>query len=177
MTPNLPALDRLKNYDAGDINLDMFDGFLSQTHKPESLSQLDDMAEDTYDTESESEESDLFKRHIDGFNCDTPACDEELFAKSIFDSDLPDAALSSTKSREIFKQAFEESCELADSMGEEARKELEECFRAFKSFCNEKSNEISGGAVLPGRVVPMTSARYEGSADRVHNTHHMYRSK
>jgi len=165
--PILPAIDRLKNYTKSDINLELFDQMVTQTYTPPGG--LD-----------EDGEYDLFDEQIRTFNAGTTEASETMFDCSINNSSLPEAAKAGVRTRDLLKQQWEEACEMADNLGEDAVKELEECVAAFRTFCNITSRGESPTAEVDSkgrrRYVPMTQGKYQGSTKRVYNTHNMYRS-
>ncbi len=70
----------------------------------------------------------------------------------------------------------------ADDIGPDGVKELEERLLSFREYCNQiKStagrNQLQSGkqsiTMPPRRNIPMTGAKYGGSAERVFNTHNM----
>ena len=93
-------------------------------------------------------------------------------------SKLPSSAKGGACTRDILKQQWEEACDMADNIGEEGTRELEECVAAFRSYCNQGQQQTGENDEI-GRCkyVPMTQGKYQGSQKRVYNTHHMYRSK
>jgi len=166
--PILPAIDRLKNYKKSDINLELFEQMVSQTYRPPA--NLDEDAE-----------YDLFDEQIKSFNASTSEACESAFDTLLNDSDLPALAKGGVRTRDLLKQQWEEACDMADTMGEEATKEPEECVSAFRTYCNIVSRgecpRVETGEFGRRKYVPMTQGKYQGNQERVYNTHHMYRSK
>ena len=186
--PILPALDRLRNYAKGDIDLELFDSMKTNTYSPES-SDSDDMF-------------DLLSDQINTFNAKTSMSYESVFELSVNNSDLPMEMEGSVKTRELLKQKWEEACEMADNLGSDATRELEQCLNRFETYCNIKSSTdmaideevgsadgpavgVSAASVVSNVddsnkkrrvVVPMTKGKYTGTQERHFNTHHMYRN-
>ena len=163
--PILSAIDRLKNYKKSDINLGLFENMVSHIYAPPT--DLDNDAE-----------YDLFNEQIEAFNSSTTAASEARFDISMNNSKLPSSAKGGARTRDILKQQWEEACDMADNIGEEGTRELEECVAAFRSYCNQGQQQTGENDEI-GRCkyVPMTQGKYQGSQKRVYNTHHMYRSK
>ena len=91
---------------------------------------------------------------------------------------------------------------MADNLGSDATRELEQCLNRFETYCNIKSSTdmaideevgsadgpavgVSAASVVSNVddsnkkrrvVVPMTKGKYTGTQERHFNTHHMYRN-
>jgi len=64
---------------------------------------------------------------------------------------------------------------MADDIGHKATVKFEESLKTFTIFCNSKRtvmNEDNEAGV--DKVVPMPQVKYNGTSNRVKNTHHMY---
>ena len=156
----LPAIDRLKNYGKYDICVEEFNDcilshtriHLSKTDADESTDcLLDDMVKKLQDTSG---------GHLN-----------DMFSKSIMNSDFDHDEEHSIKARYSLKQLWEESCVEADNIGDEGVKELEKQLLLFRQYCNQKITSITVNEV--GLNIPMTNGHYASTVTRVYNTHHM----
>ena len=114
----------------GDIDLELFDSMKTNTYSPVS-SDRDDMF-------------DLLDKQVKTFNAKTSMSYESVFEMSVNNSDLPIELQGSAKTRELLKQKWEEACEMADNLGSDATRELEQCLQRFETYCNiQSSTEVS----------------------------------
>ena len=172
-----PAICRLKNYPKNVIRLSEFrNSVLSQRRI--HLSQ----------TEQEEEENDLFD-YINTNGGDHSGGDiSDFFSDSIHNSHFPSPQRETrldnrVLARNALKQLIEECCAEADGLGRvDGILRLEDNLKSFLRECNEikssKPTSSSGKECLSGtehvrQNVPMTHAKYQGSAKRIFNTHHM----
>jgi hypothetical protein len=172
-----PAICRLKNYPKNVIRLSEFrNSVLSQRRI--HLSQ----------TEQEEEENDLFD-YINTNGGDHSGGDiSDFFSDSIHNSHFPSPQRENrlenrVLARNALKQLIEECCAEADGLGRvDGILWLEDNLKSFLRECNEikssKPTSSSGKECLSGtehvrQNVPMTHAKYQGSAKRIFNTHHM----
>ena len=172
----LPALDRLKNYDRKDLDLNKFDAMFTNTYTPDSMSTQDECS--------------VLAEQMSYLNeMTTESCDR-LFDASINDADIPDEAMKSLQTRDVLKQIIEESCTAADYRGVKGRRALEERLLEFRRWCNENppdeddrdngekncDDNIStdaSGCKRKSKYFPMTQTKYVSGIDIIHNTAHM----
>ena len=176
----LPAIDRLKNYDKQDFDLEKIDAMFTNTYTPDSMSTQDELS--------------MFNEQMSFLNQMTSESCEEIFDASLNDADIPDEAMKSLHTRDVLKQFIEESCTAADYRGMKGRRELEErlVLVDFRQWCNEnppdedimtKSEGDAESTVdmttdgsqrkRKSTMVPMTQSKYTSGIDRIHNTAHM----
>jgi hypothetical protein len=69
---------------------------------------------------------------------------------------------------------WEENCAHGDNIGFDAVKKLESTMNEFSNWCTEWS--MKNDVMLKDgkrKNIPMTQGRYERTAKRIYNTHHM----
>ena len=167
--PILPAIDRLKNYDKKDVDFNKFEEMFANTYKPDEMSTQDEVA--------------ILNEQMNFLNQMTSDHSRCVFDASINDAYIPDEAMKSLSSRDVFKQLIEESCSAADYRGMKGRRAFEEHLLDFKKWCNEhppdgeeEEEEVIEGSNQRKRkstFVPMTQTKYTPSVERTYNTHHM----
>jgi hypothetical protein len=170
--PKLSAIDHLKNYPRNSISQSQVkDSILSKTRIHISLDNDDDIETGitTYINEKWKEGS---GGHMN-----------DIFSQSIMNSDFNSHEKSgSVWARYSLKQLWEECCAEVDDIGPDGVKELEERLLSFRGYCNQikssaGSNQLGSGkhsiTTPPRRNIPLTGAKYGGSAERVFNTHNM----
>ena len=171
----LPAIDRLKNYDKQDLDLEKFDAMFTSTYTPDSMSTQDEFS--------------MFNEQMSYLNQTTSGSCEEIFDASLNDADIPDEAMKSLHTRDVLKQFIEESCTAADYRGMKGRRALEERLVDFRQWCNENPPDEDIRTNSEGdakdmttdgsqrkrklKMVPMTQSKYTSGIDRIHNTAHM----
>jgi len=157
-TNDKKAVHRLKNYSSIDLdNMDTFDGLLSQSYSPK-----------------EAEDSGNFDEFVDAaqeVRYTTGQCTNQKYSESILDTDFPSELAASLKTRDMLNKKMEDCFAAADQIREEAKTELGRRLDDFQNWCASKfqcdNNETTT------KIVPMTNSRYNGTAKRVFNTHHM----
>jgi hypothetical protein len=167
----MPAICRIKNYPKNAFHISGFrNSVLSQQRI--HLSQ----------TAQEEQENDLFD-YINTNRGDFSGGDiSDVFSTSIHNSDFRSPVRENhVLARNSLKQLIEECCTEADGLGRvDGVLRLEENLRLFLSQCSsiKSSKANSEGArddsiecVRP--IVPMTHGKYQGSAKRIFNSHHM----
>jgi hypothetical protein len=170
--PNLSAIDCLKNYPRNSISQSQVkNSNLSKTRIHVSLDNDDDIETGiiTYINEKWKEGS---GRHMN-----------DIFSQSIMNSDFKSHEKSgSVQARYSLKQLWEKCCAEVDDIGPDGVKELEEILLSFRGYCNQikssaGSSQLGSGkhsiTTPPRRNIPMTGAKYGGSAERVFNTYNM----
>jgi hypothetical protein len=103
----------------------------------------------------------------------------DLFIQSIMNSNFNrPQKIGSVWARYYLKQLWEECCAEADEIGPEGVTELEDRLLSFWGYCNqmkvdEGNNQLGSGEnsiTTPlRRNIPMTRAKYGGSAERIFN--------
>ena len=173
-----PAIDRLKNYDKQDLDLDKFDAMFSNTYTPDSMSTQDEFS--------------MFAEQMSFLNQMTSDSCEEIFDASLNDADIPDEVMKSLHTRDVLKQFIEESCSAADYRGMKGRRAFAKHLVDFRQWCNENppdedimtNNEGNADSTVDvttdgsqrkwkSRTVPMTQTKYTSVIERIHNTAHM----
>ena len=160
-SPILPALERLKNYNKQDIDLDLYEGmFWSKVYEPESMSQ-----------DSEQELNKLFEDISIKLRYVISPEMEELFDSSINDASLPSAAFSNA--RMTLKGKIDASFAMTDCLGPIALKKFSEVLSDYQSWCTiESAKSASDPLKKKSGYIPMTDHKYSGPK-RVYNTFHM----
>ncbi len=171
----LPAIDRLKNYDKQDLNLEKFDAMFTNTYTPDSMSTQDEFS--------------MFNKQISFLNqMSSESCDK-IFDASLNDAYIPDEAMKPLHTRDVLKQFIEESCTAADYRCMKGRRTLEKCLVDFGQCCNKNPPDedirtnsegdakdmTTDGSLRKwkSKIVPMTQSKYTSGIDRIHNTAHM----
>ncbi len=97
---------------------------------------------------------------------------EKLFSNAIEDSVL--ITESKMDARSVLKASVDDAYRMADDIGVEGVKKLEEILNEFKTWCNRKRAEKeTPDSTLKRKFIPMTSDNYISNVKRVFNTHHM----
>jgi hypothetical protein len=168
-----PAICRLKNYPKNAFRLSAFrNSVLSQRRIHLSK------------TAQEEEENDLFD-YINSNRGDYSGRDvRDVFSNLIYNSDFG-SPLSDKHvlARNSLKQLIEECCSKADRLGRvDGLLRLEDHLKLFLSQCSViKSSKGKGSSEgsqdnsieRVRQTVPMTNGKYQGSAKRIFNSHHM----
>ena len=169
-----PAIIRLKNYPKKAFRLsELRNSVLSQRRI--HLSQ----------TAQEEEENDLFDYISNSNRGDYSGGDlNDVFSNSIYNSDFR-SPLSDNHvlARNSLRQLIEECCSEADGLGHvDGLLRLEDHLKLFLSQCSviksSKRKASSEGSQDDSiervrQTVPMTNGKYQGSAKRIFNSHHM----
>ena len=162
-----PAICRLKNYPKNAFRLSEFrNSVLSQRRI--HLSQ----------TDQEEEENDLFD-YMNTNGGDHSGGDiSDVFSDSIHNSHFHSPQRENrVLARNALKQLIEECCTKADGLGHvNGLLRLEDNLKLFLSQCSAiKSSKAksSSGSKCVQQTVPMTHGKYQGSAKRIFNSHHM----
>ena len=160
-----PAHDRVKNYHQTEVHLGRFENVMSQT----TTSNLESSGKEEMD-------EDILVEFSENLNDSTSAHLEDMFSASIFNADFDTKGkrTQQPRARDSLKQMWEENCAHADNIGFDAVKKLESTMNEFSNWCTEWS--IKNDVMLKDgkrKNIPMTQGRYEGTAKRIYNTHHM----
>jgi hypothetical protein len=168
-----PAICRVKNYPKNTFRLSEFrNSVLSQRRI--HLSQ----------TDQEEEENDLFD-YINSNRGDYSGGDvSDMFSNSINNSDFRSPLREKhVLARNSLKQLIEECCSEADGLGRvDGLLRLEDHLKLFLSQCcaikYSKEKATSEGQDDDSiehvhQAVPMTNGKYQGTAKRIFNSHHM----
>jgi hypothetical protein len=154
----LPASQRLKNYLTNDIkDLSDFDGMFLQSYDPVGL--------------SKQEEDELFGSLARAVKNMTSSVTEDKFSDSITDTDLPETVTARLNTRDILKQKIEDCCAVSDNIGNNGTKQFGQVLDDFQEWCAQNTKNKDGA--VDGKIIPMTKSKYQGTAKRVFNTHHM----
>ena len=182
----LPAIQRLKNFKPDDIDLSSFemgkgtDGMMSQTFEPTSLSQNDiqlvggaDNNDETFDNVQPVE---AYKDTVKVIQIRTSEQTSKMFSESLDDTNFPGDVMNNLTTREILKQKWEESCALADQVGQEQTEILSDLLDKFKIGCQEAKSKTLNNALDDGdgskrKHIGMAGAEYTGTQKRVKITH------
>jgi hypothetical protein len=168
-----PAIIRLKNYPKNAFRLSEFRNsvlsqrriHLSQTAQEEDENDLFDYINSNRGDYSGGDLSDVFSNSI--YNCDfrSPMSDKHVLA------------------RNSLKQLIEECCSEANGLGcVDGLLRKEDNLKLFLSQCSviksSKRKTSSEGSQDDSierirQTVPMTNGKYQGSAKRIFNSHHM----
>jgi hypothetical protein len=164
------AIDCLKNYSRNSISqTQVNESILSKTRIHISLTNDDEIENGiiSYVNDKWKEGS---GRHLN-----------DLFSQSIMNSNFNSPQkFMSVWARYSLKQLWEEWCADADEIGPEGVKELEDWLLSFRGYCNqikvdEGNNQLGTGensiTTSLRRIIPMTRAKYGGSAEKIFNTH------
>ena len=156
-SPRLHAVERLKNYNKEDVDLDHFDGLITKSSKSNDC------------------EEDMFAELVHTLRSNRGT--NTAFSSSLDDADLPASTAASTK--DMLKNNFFECCELADEMG--MASVLQEKLEDFKrdaygmkrkpknnSDCLANKKQKKGGG-----TVAMTNTKHIGGPGRRKNTRYM----
>lgn len=161
-SPKLSALDRLKNYSRDGIDLEKIDGMFCSTFTPSSMNG------------GQAELDEIFQQMFDEMqNVHTPATDI-LFENAISNSALPEVA--SVGARAALRPLMETTFVLADKVGPDGMKKVEDTFKELNAWFNERLRGDSGKRQAPPedpRYVAMTQESYDGTAKRICNTYRM----
>ena len=162
--PCLSALDRLKNYNKNDIQLETIDGMYSTNYSPSG--------------DQEPLDS-LFQQMFTELKATITTDTEKLFQVSMSNSCLPKRASKGVTSRQKLKSVMDTAFALSDVVGHEGLEKLEETLDGFNQWCASKietmeGNTSSGDKRTEKRTYAhMSQESYTGTAERVYNTHHM----
>ncbi len=169
-TPILPALDRLKNYSKEGIDLEKIDGMFSTTFTPSS--QFTDESGVEIDRDVLDE---IFEDMFEDLQSITSKSSVKIFESALSNAALPQAAAKGIGARDTLKSLANDSYALADKVGPDGVAKLEEMFNGYLAWCNTKLNgkEEEDAAGGKRKFVPFTQDSYDGTAKRIHNTHHM----
>lgn len=165
-SPKKSALERLKNYNPDDVDLDQFDGLLAATFKSSSTQVTED------------DECDMFAELTESLCTTSTEHANDVFSSSLDDADLP--ASASTSTYDALKQTIYECCDMADATG--MRASFHELLKDFAKKCKKKQNRPITDLDVEERpakkqatatgVVAMTNTKHSGPG-RVHNTYSM----
>jgi hypothetical protein len=168
----LSAIHHLKNYSRNSISqTQMNESILSKTRIHIALTNDDEIENGiiSYVNDKRKEGSD---GHLN-----------DLFNQSIMNSNFNSPQkLGSVQARYSLKQLREECCAEADEIGPECVKELGVRLLSFWGYCNQMKVDEGNTQLGTGknsintplrRNIPMTRAKYGGSAERIFNTHNM----
>ena len=160
-SPELSTLDRLKNYNKENVDLDDFDGLLCTTFASASTQT------------TEEEESEMYNNLTEKLQGKCSDQAKTLFASSTDDAELPRAL--NVKAWDALHQTIEECCAVADHLNRSSalRNKLEEFLSESKEF--ERNKRKSEDELKPAKKpkhVHMTNIPYKGPS-RVFNTHGM----
>ena len=172
----MPAIDRLKNYDKHDLDLEKFDAMFSHTYTPDSMDATNEFS--------------MFAGQMSILNQITSESCKEIFYNSLNDAEIPDEVMRRLQTRDVLKQLIEESCSAADYRGMKVKgtRALENQLVTFRRWCNENPPDAEIGedsgkhadvilSVSTGkrktRTVSMTQTKYTSTVDRIHNTFKM----
>ena len=159
-----PAHDPVKNYHQREVYLGRFENVMSQTTTNNLESGKEEMDED------------ILVEFLENLNDSTSAHLEDIFSSSIFNADFDTKGkrTQQTRARDSFKQMWEENCAHADNIGFDAVKKLESTMNEFSNWCTKWS--MKKEVMLKDgkrKNIQMAQGRYEGTAKRIYNTHHM----
>jgi hypothetical protein len=166
--PILNALDRLKNYNKEDIDLEKNDGMYCSNYSPQPTG-----------GELESDLNPIFEQMFKELQESTPNNTNDLFDLSMTDSSLPPGVTANISSRQKLKAIVNTAFALSDRIGHDGIEKLESTLVEFNKWCSSKlerkDEEEADTALNPDKRTHayMSQESYTGSAKRVYNTYHM----
>ena len=161
----MSALDRLKNYNKNDIQLNTIDGMYSTNYSPSG--------------DQESILGSVFQQMFTDLKATITTDTADLFQLSMSNTCLPKRVSKGVTSRQNFKAIMDTAFALSGVVGHEELDKLEETLDGFNQWCASKiesmeGNNLSGDTRTEKRThAYMSQESYTGTAERVYNTHHM----
>ena len=161
--PILPAADRLKNYDKSMLDLSILDGMFSDTFSPSTEFNLQN-----------DELCELAQQIVCGIRDSTPAAAEDMFTEAVSNFEIATGVNKGVDSRTAMRPLVDTAFLLSDRLGREGLQKLEEMMSEYNKWASGRLSETKDADKNKKRKhVPLTQEEYEGTADRVLNTHHM----
>jgi hypothetical protein len=143
-SPILSALDRLKNYNKDDIDLEKIDGMYCSNYSPQPT-----------EGELESDLNPIFEQMFKELQESTPNDTNDLFDLSMTDSSLPPCVTTNISSRQKLKAIVNTAFALSDRIGHDGIEQLETTLVEFNKWCSSKlerkDKEMAGEALTPDK--------------------------
>ena len=153
---NKPAIDRLKNYNKNDIDLERIDGMFISTFTP--------------NTDSEDLDQ-LFESMLEELQSMTTPSAQAMFDESVFNYAIPEV-VQGVCARNMMRSIVDTGYALADRLGVDGIKKFEETVLGFNTWASEILDNVDADKNKKRKYVPISQEVYSGK-ERVLNTKHM----